>query len=164
MIYLLSLILLSSADVHQLLTAKTPAEILSAHQRDEEVSVLRQRCEAEVRGSYFPTNCFLWASKAKLGSREKAFFAQWFDEACVKALREDVNQVRFHLAAVGKVRGACRMQAVKAAQSWLYKVRKEGETNVFQHLKVGNEIEFLLAHETLEAPRSHRHTALGAPR
>jgi len=158
-IYLLSLIFISSANVQQLLAAKTPADILSAHQREEEISILRQRCEAEVRGSFFPNNCFLWASKAKLGPREKIFFAQWFDAACVKALRQDVNQVRFHLAAVGKLQGACRAQAVKSAQSWLYKVRKEGETGVFQHVKVGNEIEFLLEHETLETPRSHRHPA-----
>jgi hypothetical protein len=164
MTFIVSLVLLSGANVDDLLTAKKSTQILNWHRREEEVAILKQRCEAEVRASYFPTNCFLWQEKARLPPNERRFFQNWFESVCVKSLREDSTQARFHLSAIGKLHGACRDQLIRSAQNWLYRVKKEGETDVFRRLKVGNEIEMLLEHETLEKKQPQRSQAPGTIR
>jgi hypothetical protein len=162
--FIMSLTLMSSANVDGLLTAKKSTQILRWHQREEEVAILKQRCEAEVRGSYFPTNCFLWQQKANLPPNEKVFFQAWFESVCVKALRDDSTQARFHLASIRKLHGACREQLIRSAQNWLYRIKKEGQTDVFQRLKVGNEIELLLGHETLAQKQPQRPQTPGTAR
>ncbi len=162
--WIVSLSLMSSAGVDEILRAKNSAQILDWHRGEEEVLILRQRCEAEVRGGFFPTNCFLWEKKAKLPPRQKKFYQQWFDTACVKSLRNDVTLARLHLSALRKMTGACRHQMVKSAKAWLYKVQKEGEADIFQNSKIGKEIEIVLSHGTLENKKPFRPQTLGTLR
>jgi hypothetical protein len=155
--WLISFMLLSSANVDSILSAKSPAKLLQGERLEGEVGILKQRCEAEVRGVFFPANCFRWARIAPLGPNERKFFGRWFDETCVKALQRDGTLVRFHLGEIASARGACRGELLEAARNWLYKVQKEGDTQILQRLKVGRDFEMLLAHEILETRQSHRH-------
>lgn len=156
MMGLLLMICLSFAGVDDLMAAKTANQLLQAHRSGEEIEVLHQRCEVELKSSFVPFNCFQWLDRVSLRRSQKIYLENWFDDFCVRVLKKDLESPQFHFSGIKKLRGRCRSEMQDWMRAWAYRAKKEATVELFQKFKVGSQFELEKNHENIQKPDKNK--------
>lgn len=137
-----------AVDSSAVMQAKTLTELKHLVSAQDEEVTLYARCQAELRGAYIPSYCYVWLKKAALSEKRKADLRKTLDDLCIQRLEEGV--VLGEKSAKNWPHFGAKCQ--KSLKSWIevkkYKQLRGESSEIFARAKSGSVFESINAYES----------------
>lgn len=154
---LLIFIFMSTADVENLLTAKSSQDIETHHRQTTQLSILKERCDIEIRKRWIPLFCFEWLSKTRLTPNETRAYEDYFNQKCISAAADESRGAWKAFRSLKRKSGPCFEAVLQRHRDHLYQGQKSAQfLEMAQMIQLGREFELSSGHEEQKAPKSGR--------
>ncbi len=154
---LLIFIFMSTAEVQTLLTATSSKEIETQHRHTTQQTILRERCDVELREKWIPLYCFEWLRQSTFTPPEKRVYQDFFNQRCIQAAANESTAAWKMFRSFKIKKGPCFTAVQQKYRDQMYQGQKTAHfSEMAQMIQVGREFELSTGHGEQKTPKSGR--------